>query len=280
MAGTFLVNCDDFGMHASINEGICDLLAKGRIRSASLMAPGQAFDDAVRRLRAIGLDRCGVHLTLNSEYPRLPTRPLLRDAAASLCDSRGRFLPSPQETLKKADIGQVRQEFQAQMSKIENAGIRLTHIDGHMFCFDRGIGGEDIERVAREIAQTSGLPIRFRNDNGTGPGHRTHWIWEGYDDQASRCDYYRALLARGTRVIEEIIIHPAKHPEKLAEFTAAGERRLSDYRFFSSGEFEELIAEKQLQIVDWPRARILRSRLDDKGPVPDGPSPDIPAQQQ
>jgi predicted glycoside hydrolase/deacetylase ChbG (UPF0249 family) len=254
MASRFLINCDDLGMHATVNEGICDLLAGGLVCSASLMAPGQAFEDAIRRLRCIGLDHCGVHLTLNSEYPRLPTQPVLGGAVDSLCDADGRLLADPLDSRKQADIEQVRREFQAQMKKIENAGIHLTHIDGHMFCYDPAKGGEDIARVVREIAETAGLPIRHLNPDGTGPGFKTQIIWEGYDDQATRFEFYRKILVGTSESVEEIIIHPAKNLEQVARFSNAGERRLGDYRFFSSQGFSDLVIANKLEIMGWPEA--------------------------
>ena len=119
MTDGFIINCDDLGMHDSINEGIADILAQRIIHSTSIMATGQAFDKAIQILKHIGIDRCGVHLTLNSEYPKLPCRPILGQEVASLCDSEGYFLADPLQSRKQANTDQIRQEFLAQIAKIE-----------------------------------------------------------------------------------------------------------------------------------------------------------------
>ena len=59
-----IVNADDFGLHPSVNAGIAKGHVAGIITSASLMAGGENFTDAVRiaaRSPRLGI---GVHLTL------------------------------------------------------------------------------------------------------------------------------------------------------------------------------------------------------------------------
>ena len=52
-----IVNADDFGLTEGVNTGIVEAFQKGVLRSASLMANGRAFDDAVRlALENPGLD--------------------------------------------------------------------------------------------------------------------------------------------------------------------------------------------------------------------------------
>src|SRR3989344_1128343 len=60
---------DDFGLALPINEGIFDLLKEGHIDGASLMANGQAFDDAVEKLKhlEVQLPSIGIHLVLVEE---------------------------------------------------------------------------------------------------------------------------------------------------------------------------------------------------------------------
>ena len=43
---------DDLGLTESINDGIIFLLKEGKISGASLMANGEAFDDAIKRIVA------------------------------------------------------------------------------------------------------------------------------------------------------------------------------------------------------------------------------------
>jgi hypothetical protein len=44
-----VVNADDFGFTRDVNQGIVEAHRNGILTATTLMAPGDAFDDAVRR---------------------------------------------------------------------------------------------------------------------------------------------------------------------------------------------------------------------------------------
>ena len=71
-----VVNADDFGLSVSINEGIWDAYEHGIVRSASLMANGEGFDDAVARVKEFPGLGVGVHLSLVGERPIAPAHEL------------------------------------------------------------------------------------------------------------------------------------------------------------------------------------------------------------
>jgi len=59
-----VVNADDFGFTRDVNQGIIEAHQQGILTAATLMANGDAFDDAVRLARENpGLD-VGAHLVL------------------------------------------------------------------------------------------------------------------------------------------------------------------------------------------------------------------------
>src|SRR3989344_4430226 len=64
-----LIIADDLGLAESLNDGIFFLLKEGKINGASLMANGEAFDDAVAKYLEAGLLNIGVHLVLVEEKP-------------------------------------------------------------------------------------------------------------------------------------------------------------------------------------------------------------------
>jgi len=113
---------DDFGLALPINEGIFDLLKEGHIDGASLMANGQAFDDAVEKLKhlEVQLPSIGIHLVLVEEKSltgiNLPR------------DHRSFFIKYVLGMISKKDI---RSELEAQINKITLAGIRPVFINSH-----------------------------------------------------------------------------------------------------------------------------------------------------
>jgi len=117
-----IVNADDFGWTRDVNQGILRARRDGILRSTTLMANGDAFDDAVER--ALGhpeLD-VGVHLTLVG--------------GPAVSGPPGTRLPVGIPQLTAQLFGRwnrtaIEEEFAAQIEKIQAAGIRPTHLDTH-----------------------------------------------------------------------------------------------------------------------------------------------------
>ena len=134
-----IVNADDFGLTEGVNAGIVEAFQKGILRSASLMAHGPAFDDAVRLSRANpGLD-VGCHLMLIS----------------------GRAVSKPDQNLPSSAprlvarlawgwrTGAIEREFAAQIEKIQASGVPLSHLDTHKHTHLAPPVLEAVLRVAR-----------------------------------------------------------------------------------------------------------------------------------
>lgn len=126
-----LVNADDFGRHACINRAVEEGVTDGILRSATLMAGGAAFADAVvraHRLHALGV---GIHFTLVNGNPVLAA-----DVIPSLVTDEGVFYADYGTFVKrflagKVRMEEVRAELGAQLEKIEMTGLSLTHADSH-----------------------------------------------------------------------------------------------------------------------------------------------------
>ena len=126
-----IVNADDFGFSPGVNEGVRLAHEAGALRSATLMAAGEAFDEAVDLARSRTGLGVGCHLALDgmpalSPAGSIPTLAgpdgALRPTLASFVGPwvRGRIRPD-----------EVRRELAAQIGKVRAAGIRPTHVDGH-----------------------------------------------------------------------------------------------------------------------------------------------------
>lgn len=116
---TLIVNADDFGFTRDVNAGIVEAHRHGILTAATLMANGAAFDDAVRLAADNPTLDVGCHLVLvGGRSLADPSRELPKSVAAvAAAVSIGRLDPF--------------QEFQAQVRKILQAGIRPTHLDTH-----------------------------------------------------------------------------------------------------------------------------------------------------
>ena len=108
---------DDFGLTTGVNHGIIHGYQHGLLTSTSLMAVGEAAEEAMGlAVSNPGLD-VGIHLVLVDESPLLPPQ------ALSTFVSRNGLLPSRNRMLKaiisqKLDYGQVEAECCAQVEKV------------------------------------------------------------------------------------------------------------------------------------------------------------------
>ena len=126
-----ILNADDFGRHALINDAIRRAATDGLLRSASLMAGEPAFAEAVAIAKATPALGVGVHLTLIDGRPVLPPEEI-----PSLVDAAGRFRPDHTAFARDYLAGRVRRadirrELAAQIARVRAAGIVPDHVDSH-----------------------------------------------------------------------------------------------------------------------------------------------------
>ena len=123
---------DDFGLTPGINQGIIRAFKEGLLTSTSLIAGGEAAEEAISLAKENpGLDM-GIHLVLCDEKPVLPAEDI-----SSITSGRPHF-PSRnhlQRALfaRKIDYREVEAEWNAQIEMVLKAKIPITHMDGHQF---------------------------------------------------------------------------------------------------------------------------------------------------
>ena len=123
-----IVNADDLGLAEGVNRGILEAHEAGVVTSASLLANGASFGHAVSLVRGAPALGIGVHLDF------VAGRPLT--TARSLVDARtGHFYSLPvlacRASLGRVDRDDVIAESGAQIERVRNAGIAVTHVDSH-----------------------------------------------------------------------------------------------------------------------------------------------------
>jgi hypothetical protein len=233
-----LVNCDDVGMHPSVNDAVVRLLAEGRVRSASLMPVGRYFDDAAARLRGVGVRDIGVHLTLGSEYAALPTAPLAGTAAVpTLVGPDGAFHPDIAPVRDRIDPSEVALELSLQIRRVREAGFGISHLDGHMFFYERDVGGPWLFDLVQRMACDLDVPFR-----GDGRGVPRVFIWEDVPDPDDRLRVYRSLVTAPRTAPCEVVVHPASDLAALRPITRSAAWRHTDFRAFVASTLDEMMS--------------------------------------
>jgi len=123
---------DDFGLTSGINQGIIRSFKEGLLSSTSLVAAGEAAEEAISLAKENpGLDM-GIHLILCDEKPVLPAEDI-----SSITSGRPHF-PSRKQLqrailARKIDHREIEAEWNAQIEMVLSAKIPITHMDGHQF---------------------------------------------------------------------------------------------------------------------------------------------------
>jgi len=110
-----IVTADDVGLDPGMTAGAIEAHRNGIVTACSIVANGAAFDDAVARLRDVPTLAVGVHLALVEERALTTGEPMPRDYV--------RFLLA-----RKRD---PEPELRAQLEKVLNSGLKITHVNGH-----------------------------------------------------------------------------------------------------------------------------------------------------
>lgn len=132
MKKQLIINADDFGIHPAVNEAVHKAATEGILTSTSLMAGGDAFDEAVEMARSMPSLGIGIHLTLvGGIKPVLPPSevPSLTWDNGVFCHDYGKLIVRDMEG--KISLSEVYAEWDAQIQKIMNTGLPVTHMDGH-----------------------------------------------------------------------------------------------------------------------------------------------------
>ncbi len=127
-----IVNADDFGLSSGANRGIIKAWQEGILTSASLMVGGCAFKEAAALARAHQGLQVGLHLTLVQGSAVLE-----QQGVPSLTNHGGDFgddavLAGMRYFFLRPLRKKLHLEIEAQIEKCLDAGIELSHIDGHL----------------------------------------------------------------------------------------------------------------------------------------------------
>jgi hopanoid biosynthesis associated protein HpnK len=125
-----IVNADDFGRSASINQAVIRAHREGILTTASLMVNEPAFEEAVQLAKENPTLGVGLHLTLLCGHSTLPAHQI-----PGLVNRDREFTNNPAGAGFRYFFSlrdQLRQEIHAQFEKFRQTGLPLDHVNGHL----------------------------------------------------------------------------------------------------------------------------------------------------
>ena len=126
-----IVNADDFGLTPGVNQAVSELRSANALSSATLMATSADFAEAVsiaHRQPSLGV---GCHVVLVDGTPVLPPSQI-PSLVVNGSAFRAKLSTFVTDLLGGSiDDAQIEAEAAAQIKKIQDAGIHVTHVDTH-----------------------------------------------------------------------------------------------------------------------------------------------------
>jgi len=154
-----IINADDIGLSEGVNRAVSECVDKKRIQSVSIISTGFAFDHAIKALREYDSLSMGVHLCISGPFSALT-------GASSITDKNGFFLRDYRLFIARliaggVSIDDIKQEYEAQIIKVRNSNIRISHIDSHQHLHMIPA----IWNIAAELALRYNIPyMRYVNE--------------------------------------------------------------------------------------------------------------------
>lgn len=127
-----IITSDDFGLSSGVNQAVEQAWRKGILTCASIMPGAAAFKEAVKIARRNPGLQIGLHLTLLQGNAVLPPNEIPELVKRSGCFSDNPVSAGMRYFFDRGLYCQLKREIIAQIERVLDAGIPLTHIDGHL----------------------------------------------------------------------------------------------------------------------------------------------------
>jgi predicted glycoside hydrolase/deacetylase ChbG (UPF0249 family) len=218
-----IVNADDFGRSAGVDNGIVRAHREGIVTSATFMTNAPSTPHAATLAREAQTLDLGVHLVLTYAKP-------LSDPALipSLVREDGSFWRPSELLARPIDRTEALIEYRAQFARArELVGREPTHIDTHHWVHDHPALSWAVCELARETGAAARTHTPRQRDEYRAKGVRTsdHFIREFQHPGHIDVTALVALLSRLEDGVTELMCHPGElDPELVATSAYARER--------------------------------------------------------
>jgi predicted glycoside hydrolase/deacetylase ChbG (UPF0249 family) len=149
-----VVNADDFGLSPGVSRGIVRAHLEGVVTSTSVLGNCDDLAGACALLAGAPSLGVGVHLSLVGGRPVAPAAslPTLTNADGGFPERAHDFITSWMRG--RVDVSEIEREFDAQVVRVRDAGLRLDHLNTH-----RHLGFlPPVGRAMETVARRHGIP--------------------------------------------------------------------------------------------------------------------------
>jgi hypothetical protein len=205
-----IVNADDYGLNEHCSLAIAEAFGKGLITDTTIIANGEYFENAVELSKKNHFDdRIGIHFNITEGVPLTDS---IKKIPFLVCGDKFHGRVNRIKPLSSAEKTAVYEELSAQISKVENAGVKVTHADSHhhihtaifiapiviRVCREHGINKIRLHRNIGEISLFKKIVKKAYNDILHKNGFITTRYFGSLEDIKNKVPLYSL----------EIMVHP------------------------------------------------------------------------
>ncbi|MEZ6049301.1 MAG: polysaccharide deacetylase family protein [Planctomycetaceae bacterium] len=266
-----IITSDDAGMCKAVNEGTILAMQSGLVSTTSIMTCCPEYEAFAEFALNHPEHDYGVHLVLTCDLRELPWGPITgMKTVPSLTGGDGNFYLWPPQNV---DYGEARLELKAQIDRALNSGIRISHLDHHMWVM---FHSPEMLSLYVELGMEYNLPIRFCRTAPDRLSNNPQFLKEykrkirilennGFPvldfieyrnysvEPGKKREYYLDQIHKLPIGISEFNIHCSLIDDQINPPDV--EKRLSDLQFFSSGEASTEFQQCRIEQIDWEHFR-------------------------
>jgi chitin disaccharide deacetylase len=246
-----IFNADDYGAHVAISHGILKAMREGVVRSTTVMA-NLATEPELGELKLVPGTSVGLHANLTKGKPLTQFPPRWLDESGNF-GSKLIFSPEGGPALP---YEAVRDEFQAQLQRLLDAGLKVSHVDSHHHVH----GFATVLAVVEDLAAQYSLAVRPASDwmaqRFAKMGFRRPdvLITGFFGKNSISCARLEELLGAAYSVgaqSVEVMCHPGLSAGLPEGFSSYREEREEELAVLCSGELAAWLRDNEISVVNY-----------------------------
>lgn len=282
MAKYLIVNADDYGMCKAANTAVHELFEGGWLKSATVMMPCPAAEEAVKFSIAHPEYAIGVHLTMTSEWSKYRWKPLTD--GKTLIDEEGFMWHESDQVEKNASYEDLEKEIRAQIDLAHKMGMKPSHTDNHMgSLYGHYTGRLGLAKMTLRVCGEYGYAYRLytKHDKRICPNGTSYFLYAAItllskrwgkkynvvipdyllfpdwnDDMRVSYEVYRdTILKIWTDIPEdgvtETFVHPSVETDELKGITARWQDRVWEYQLMKDPYVHKYLKDHGVELISY-----------------------------
>jgi len=267
-----IINNDDAGMCHSANLATIEGQEKGLITSATIMAPCPWMSEIAEYAKNNPDKDFGVHLTMTAEWRHYRWGTVAsKDSVKGLLAKDGYMYRGVQDVLINAKPEEALIEGRAQIQKLIDAGVPITHIDSHMGTMQLGA---HFHKIYVQLAEEFNVPLRMASqatmEKFPVVGAKTmrkeladkglvfpdYFIYEEFQTgnygQANTKEFWMNYIKNLKPGVTELYIHATVYTDESRAISGSAKKRGEEYELFvHDQEFRKFLEDEGIILIGY-----------------------------